>query len=115
MAEKLSPEAIEQIKARAENATEGPWGRFHDDYETGTSLVAAALHEPKDVDVIASDIANPNDANFIRHARTDIPALLDHITVVEAERDRYARLVTKAVEAGYDFELKQESVFKQKI
>jgi hypothetical protein len=78
---KLTQEQLEAIRQRAEKATPGPW-EFDGVFYCGEF--------PYYIDLItgAGDIGvrhNKDDATFIAHARTDIPALLDHIAELEAE------------------------------
>jgi len=71
------------IKARAEKATPGPWYRVDvriqtvPDRQTDTKKYIA-LHSG------CTDGAKfPNDGEFIAHARTDIPALLEALEAAE--------------------------------
>jgi len=76
------------VRARCEAATEGPWfgsaGGLHVYGATPGDEVA--------------ELRRPADADFVRHARTDLPAALDEITRLRAaldearaERDRWQR------------------------
>lgn len=57
---------LDEIEARANAATEGPWNVFMDRIDhPGRSLVA-----------VAYDVGCDEDAEFIAHARTDVPALV---------------------------------------
>jgi hypothetical protein len=77
---KLTQEQLEAIRQRAENATPGPW-------EIATTTDGAYVLDTDDM-IIAATIERTEDATFIAHARTDIPALLDHIAELEAELAR---------------------------
>lgn len=91
----LTDEEIEEIKARAEAATPGPWRRqkqrgYTDDY----ILTDHPDHQTKphgnyigEVGYAAGHAVQnfEADADFIAHARTDIPALL---SALEAEKKR---------------------------
>jgi hypothetical protein len=74
---KLTQEQLEAIRQRAENATPGPW-------QIATTTDGAYVLDTDDM-IIAATIERTEDASFIAHARTDIPALLDHIAELEAE------------------------------
>jgi hypothetical protein len=87
---------IEKIKARAEKATPGPWGiclgsglnvctwvRYENPENGQITFVADCL--PDDALDCAEQDHRPN-MDFIAHARTDIPALLDYIDKLEAEK-----------------------------
>ena len=57
---------LNEIEARANAATEGPWDVFMGRIDhPGRSLVA-----------VAYDVAREEDAEFIAHARTDVPTLV---------------------------------------
>lgn len=58
-------ENLAAIRARADAATPGPWDDFQWDQDTGGYL--------------------PADADFIAHARSDIPFLLARVGQLEAE------------------------------
>lgn len=77
---------IEQIKARAEAATPGPWSYYKTisgDYlielpaDDGAPLAHIHLHQGKD--------EQGRNAAFIAHARTDIPLLIQEIDRLQAE------------------------------
>ena len=63
---------LNEIEARANAATEGPWNVFMGRIDhPGRSLVA-----------VAYDVAREEDAEFIAHARTDVPALVAALRAV---------------------------------
>ena len=74
---------LEEIKARHEAATPGPWELSRD----------AGIYIDRDEDYCICGIGNEPDAEFIAHSRTDIPALL-------AEVERLQKAIT-AVIKGY--------------
>lgn len=80
----LSPEQLEKIKQRAEQATPGPWQVDSGDGETASKVFR--LQEggswPEDFDEIADELLE-YDAQFIARARADIPDLLQHIAYLE--------------------------------
>jgi hypothetical protein len=81
---------IEEIKNRAEKTTVGPWG-----VNTGHFVVASCGHsndDDKDYEVCGNgylmrdgvgDSDAKTDAEFIAHARTDIPYLLSKVEAAE--------------------------------
>lgn len=85
------------IKARLEKTTPGPWqhgyadesGRASD--EGGATLVRAVdddatiVRGGSDDYTVNYGVLNEGDAEFIAHAREDVPALLDRIEVLEGE------------------------------
>ena len=80
----------DEIRARCEAAT-GLWRAF-DEYRP--RILIDSLNR------IAIECTHFNDAEFIAAARTDIPALLDALDVLEAERDKYKeriRLLERAL------------------
>jgi hypothetical protein len=88
---KLTQEQLATIRQRAENATPGPW-ETGDGYEQSSrgnyvwsvenGVIVCAEQDGTDC------VLDTNDATFIAHARTDIPALLEHIAELEAEIKR---------------------------
>ena len=90
--------ALEDIKARVEAATEGPWVEFH---ENGTPGVTEAFHcAPATgtflVNYGADHDQQSRDATFIAHSRTDIPKLLAALEAVEALHRKVPVYVTEA-------------------
>jgi hypothetical protein len=80
---KLTQEQLEAIRQRAENATPGPW-KWSGQTEGGFIPQGAYLGDT--LILLGDHYENyKEDATFIAHARTDIPALLDHIAELEAE------------------------------
>jgi hypothetical protein len=99
---KLTQEQLEAIRQRAEKATPGPWeirwGEVvtkHPDHQNvsqwydGYSNAICSLNDGEYIINSNED----NDATFIAHARTDIPALLDHIAELEAELEKYRKIL----------------------
>ena len=63
---------LNEIEARANAATEGPWmGIRYPDWFLGRVIVSGELGV-----CIAEDFPDDADAEFIAHARTDVPALV---------------------------------------
>lgn len=88
----IEPEYLEEIKARAKAATEGPWTNraegFREDSEWGQIIHygingVAEISESMDSDPyhVHLETMSREDAEFIAYARTDVPAL-----VAEVER-----------------------------
>ena len=83
---------IEQIRAREQAATPGPWEWATDkgapDY---VQLYSTAEIDEYEADILSADggdvLLSAADADFIAHARTDIPALLAAIDELTAQRD----------------------------
>jgi len=109
---KLTQEQLESIRQRAENATPCP-------RQIETTTDGAYVLDADDM-IIAATIERNEDATFIAHARTDIPALLDHIAELEAEIKRLheyyyeklgeasAREIELKAEVDYNYEKVRE-------
>ena len=79
----MTPEQLFKIEARANAATEGPWGPI------GAAVVSASdgMWIAK-----AENLTNyTNDRAFIAHSRTDIPALIEAVRA----RDKHNWLLTE--------------------
>ena len=75
----MNKEQLQEIKARAEAAAPGPWGKTGDN--------------PMIPDLLFGDRAREN-ATFIAHARSDVPALCAE---VERLRDNLAWLAERVI------------------
>ena len=76
------------IRKRANNTTPGPW-EYVDDY-FGVRQVPTEAHRTGRTEyevegIIPGEHIRVNDAVFIAHARTDVPALLDHVDTLAAQ------------------------------
>ena len=71
---------LAEIRARAENATDGPWEDWGGVDANGVTRASG----PITWDDHGGEVFKPADAEFIAHARTDVPALL---AAVEAVRE----------------------------
>ena len=84
---KISENEIEAIRKRAEKATEGPWwaseGLYVVNNLTGDSY-------EWDADFVA-ETERESDAEFIAHAREDIPKLLAEINRLKSELSKYSQ------------------------
>lgn len=94
----MSPEDLAAIEARVKQATPGPWSRgdidqdplrpnwrgdlIDGDFETGRWPVCASAHS--DEAIKAWDAGN---AQFIAHARQDVPALVAEVRRLRAEAE----------------------------
>lgn len=68
-------ETLNRIRNQANNATEGPWvGIRYPDGLLGRVIVSGELGV-----CIAEDFPDDADAEFIAHARTDVPWLLEQV------------------------------------
>ena len=118
MTNRLTPEQKAKIRAREQAATAGPWAASHGDQRgdhvrfvvLGDSIYGPAIASLDEgwikTDWEQADECDPNraktwaesvdaDTRFIAHARTDIPALLNEIAALEAERDAEAGKVAQ--------------------
>lgn len=81
----LPREERDAIRARAEAATDGPWRTWNDGHVGSPTVHIGGGVMPTP----GSDPAQRMpDAEFIAHARTDVPALLDALDAAEAEVER---------------------------
>lgn len=107
----MNDDELDAIRARAEAATEGPWEVAHRadlDWLSQSHLVDSSDHEPGS-NVRPEGETDPrwssvwpcrnahHDAEFIAHAREDVPALLDEIDRLAAALDRVRALDADAV------------------
>lgn len=89
------------IRARTEKATAGPWEVFHrlpgltaadDETENGVGLdIEGPTHAWKH-----GQFARSADAQFIAHAREDIPYLLALVAELDADRERLIAVIRSA-------------------
>jgi hypothetical protein len=77
---------LEEIQARAEAATEGPWSIWHDLDHQGFKTVGDAESYQEVLETGETDESNPtahvyteHDAEFIAHAREDAPWLIRRV------------------------------------
>lgn len=95
--EPLTEERIAEIRARAEAATPGPWKAGKDDF---TKNIIEAVKDRGTIIVQRRDDHNMfwnsiiplkqtfSDADFIAHAREDVPALLEEVERLRAENEK---------------------------
>ena len=76
---------LDEIEARANAATEGPWeweGEAKAEWEEGANSLVPSRRPDDPVlygygyDASGIEVSNDADAQFIAHARTDVPALV---------------------------------------
>lgn len=88
----LTPEKLDEIEARADAATEGPWKV--DEYEaldvwSPAGLVSSAAP-------VKTDERKPEaDAEFVAHARSDVPALVAEVRRLRSLGADLARLMSE--------------------
>ncbi|GGU52138.1 hypothetical protein [Streptomyces lavendofoliae] len=76
---------IAEIQARAEAATKGPW--FVERHQPTLTRRVVSDDHALDADLGYLGNSNQFDAEFIAHAREDIPFLLDELARVQAAAD----------------------------
>jgi predicted RNase H-like nuclease (RuvC/YqgF family) len=76
---KLTQEELEAIRKRAEAATPGPWGK---EFRYGISIITNYGFNVIDED---GGVTKYPDAEFIAHARQDVPKLLAEIERLQKE------------------------------
>jgi hypothetical protein len=77
---------LDTIRARANAATEGPWANYGD---FAHEVYPANVDENQEPPNIAEVVPRVEDAHFIAHARTDVPALLDELDRAHAKLKWY--------------------------
>ena len=78
---------IEEIKAREQAATKGPWEDETTDVWIGDRHIAEVYSSP--------------DTAFIAHARTDIPALIAEVERLTAENEKIGAQLDRFVETDF--------------
>ena len=82
---------LDEIEARANAATEGPWeweGEAKGEWEIGANSLVPSRRPDDPVlygygyDASGIEVKTPADAEFIAHARTDVPALVAALRAV---------------------------------
>lgn len=77
----MTPDDLARIEARAAATTPGPWAVLD-------GHVIADWEDIGVVEPVTEPFIDPRDAEFIAHAREDVPALIAALRVAWAERDR---------------------------
>ena len=89
------------IESRADAATHGPWRSATFDVEDGYALGAGIYQESIPLLLTTSGVAVA-DAEFIAHARTDVPALIAALREAWADNDRIGAMVEWQAEVIVD-------------
>lgn len=90
----MTPERLAEIEARAEAATPGEW------HVCTCSLKGACPHD-KGVRMsfctegLPDKAPYPNDADFIAHARQDIPDLIAEVRRLREEKEKLRRIADR--------------------
>jgi hypothetical protein len=105
--EALDMTSIDDIKARAEAATEGPWTYTGKDHQTTwieTPLEDVLIHDERGTGHMRENFSwiKEADAEFITHAREDIPKLLHALDVYAGSLntfalERFNEIITEAL------------------
>lgn len=90
----MSGEEFAAIEARANAATPGPWAGYED--ETSGERYLGLFYDGGNVQPITEWTGDQEDAEFIAHARTDIPRLLAAVR----ERDNTIARVRALIESA---------------
>lgn len=98
---------VDDIRARAEAATQGPWAIWHDLDHRGFTTVGDAESYDEILANGECEESNPTahvyveeDAEFIAHAREDVPWLLEHVDRLLEER---AEAWERGFKAGFNY------------
>jgi hypothetical protein len=99
----LSGDEVAEIEARANAATEGPWdyhgytlsyhiarvvnGHYHTSSRVVHATLGKSVYDADNVETGAGGVRKMQDADFIAHARTDIPALCYTVRALRVENE----------------------------
>lgn len=88
---------LDAIQSRADAATEGPWRLYDGKRDARDAAVETAwAYDAAGGDTeLITDWCKPDDAAFISHARTDVPALLAVVRSQQAKIERVEALCTE--------------------
>ena len=95
---------LNEIEARANAATEGPWEAYRPN--PAYRIYEICSTTPQGLDETLAEVSGYNasdDADFIAHARTDVPALMAALRAVLDLADRWA-----AQSTDYDEDTEQQ-------
>jgi hypothetical protein len=106
----ITPERLAEIKARYEAATDGPWHGQHDEFgcvQIGNyGWVCGGANEPEyDID---SEQGHA-DAEFIAHARTDMPDLVAEVEFVHGQLVKQMRANVETFELNEELRAERDS------
>lgn len=99
MSAPLNPEELAAMEARCEAATPGPWNDRDELELRDPNGYAVVWFYPPNTDLWEHQGTELHDANFIAHARTDMPRLIAEVKRLREEantRDLQARIWYKA-------------------
>lgn len=97
---------LDGIEARANAATEGPWeweGEAKAEWEIGANSLVPSRRPDDPVlygygyDASGIEVKTPADAEFIAHARTDVPWLLEQVDRRDKALEKVLRLHPRVV------------------
>ena len=91
---RLTDERIAEVEARCSNATPGPWASYE-----------YMVLNTSEYSIVVCDSGengeSEKDAEFIAHARTDIPDLLAEVKALKAEKESMASVSTYKARVGW--------------
>lgn len=93
----MTPERLEAIRQRVEKATQGPWNFEGNKWQDGYviySPIKRGFHNNGGEVAEVDDSYEPSDAEFIAHAREDVPALLAEVERLRSAIDNAADLLS---------------------
>lgn len=97
----LSDEQLAEIDRRAEAATDGPWFVASDRTEILSESACRVIADTRFFQG-PPDFLECADAEFIAHARTDVPALIAALREARAERDALREVAELLAHADAD-------------
>ena len=89
---------LAEIRARVENATPGPWTAEYSG-EQGNCVLPPGYQSTREAVAVTRLLSAQADAEFIAHARTDLPALL---AAVEAVRETCTLAIEEFEDPAYE-------------
>ena len=88
----METQNLNEIKNRCDAASCGPWQTMHDPWERQLSVLAPVVGLVANVVTIGGRLRGQmDDADFIAHARQDVPDLLAEIDRLRAENAEWQR------------------------
>jgi hypothetical protein len=104
---------VDEIQARVEAATSGPWyqGQNSRTYETSKEVwTRTHMDDPVSVDVFPV-ATRAEDAEFVAHAREDVPALLAALAA-ERERADQAEVALERLSDAHDVHVEMDKTLE---
>ena len=103
MTDPMTPEYLAEIEARANAATEEPWIAEYSK-EQGCCVIPHDAHSTREAVAVCRLYLRAFDAEFIAHARTDVPRLVAEAKRLQAAVERVRELhAGKAYAQGPDY------------